>query len=33
MLQGKKKAWSEKNGTRINVLDGQHIYSFLQQAF
>lgn len=29
MLQGKKKAWLEKNGTRINILDGQYIYSFL----
>ena len=25
----KKKAWSEKNGTRINVLNRQYIYSLM----
>lgn len=25
----KEKAWSEKNGTRINVLNRQYIYSLM----
>ena len=29
----KEKAWSEKNGTRINVLNRQYIYSLMYQAF